>query len=459
MTDYRLALHIFRRDLRVQDNTALINSLRLSGSVIPSFILDKRQLGDHPYRSEKALQFMTGCLKDLGRQLGNSGGRLFLFSGIAEDIVEKLIKELGIDAVFVNRDYTPFSRDRDGKIEKICHDNRIAFRAFPDALLNEPEDILKENGRPYTIFTPYFRKSVCLPVQIPRHNSYANFYTGRITYEEPSQILDKLISASDKRILLAGGRQEAITLLDKIPELADYETIRNIPSEAGTSFLSAHIKFGTVSVREIYKRISDSLGVNHSLIRALYWRDFFTQIAWHFPSVFGHSFHDKFDKIEWENDPEKFQAWCEGNTGFPIVDAGMRQLNATGWMHNRVRMIVAGFLVKDLHSDWRQGEKYFARKLIDYDPAVNNGNWQWAASTGCDAQPYFRIFNPWLQQKKFDSEGAYIRQWIPELRDLSPKQLQNLYRLHPPGLQYPEPVVDHKLAASAIRDLYAALYV
>jgi deoxyribodipyrimidine photo-lyase len=208
--------------------------------------------------------------------------------------------------------------------------------------------------------------------------------------------------------------------------------------------MAPHNKFGTISVREVYHSIADKLGAEHSLIREVYWRDFFTHIAWHFPHVFGHAFHRVYDKLEWNESQEDFDQWCSGNTGFPIVDAGMRELVSTGFMHNRVRMIAASFLVKDLHISWQKGEEFFARHLTDFDPCVNNGSWQWSASTGCDAQPYFRIFNPWLQQKRFDPECEYIKRWIPELSGLSPKRIHSIYEedlFRPAG--YPAPMLDH----------------
>ncbi|MCX7847016.1 MAG: FAD-binding domain-containing protein, partial [bacterium] len=240
-----------------------------------------------------------------------------------------------------------------------------------------------------------------------------------------------------------GGRREALRILGDLGGFKEYAKTRDFPARPTTG-LSAHIKFGTVSLREVYAAACAALGRGHVLIRELYWHDFFTQIGWHFPHVFGHAFQRRYEKLGWREDEGMFQAWCEGRTGFPIVDAGMRELNTTGFMHNRVRMIVASFLVKDLWIDWRWGERYFAQRLVDYDPCVNNGNWQWAASTGCDAQPYFRVFNPWLQQRKFDGGGEYIRRWVPELAGLT------LREIHTPGCAevrarrgYPMPICDH----------------
>lgn len=244
-------------------------------------------------------------------------------------------------------------------------------------------------------------------------------------------------------------------ILNEIDRFSTYMKVRDFPAKAGTTKLSAHLKFGTVSIREVYYAIKNRFGADHPLIRQLYWRDFYTQIGYHFPRVFKRSFRSKYDKLDWNYNETAFHRWCEGLTGFPIVDAGMRELNRTGYMHNRVRMIVASFLIKDLHIDWRWGERYFAQKLVDYDPAVNNGNWQWAASTGCDPVPYFRIFNPWLQQRKFDPNCEYIKENVPELRSFPPSIIHNLEKVQPDDLKnYPPPMVDH----TTVKELTKAMF-
>lgn len=230
---------------------------------------------------------------------------------------------------------------------------------------------------------------------------------------------------------------------------------RNLPSLSGTTGLSAHHKFGTISIRESYWAVRSALGKSHTLVRELYWRDFFTHIGFHYPHVLSGCFHERYDTLKWENDEVKFKAWCQGRTGFPIVDAGMRELNITGFMHNRMRMITASFLVKDLHIDWRWGEKYFAQRLVDYDPLVNNGNWQWAASTGCDAQPYFRIFNPWLQQAKYDPKCLYIKQWVKELAGCTPKRIHRIQDNIP--TEYVSPIVDHAVASQKAKAMFKAV--
>jgi deoxyribodipyrimidine photo-lyase len=240
--------------------------------------------------------------------------------------------------------------------------------------------------------------------------------------------------------------------------LTNYPETRNLPAVNGTSHLSAHHKFGTLSIRETHAAIVDAFGSHHTLINELYWRDFFTHIGYHFPRVYGSAFNTKYNAVKWDRNKSYYEAWCKGMTGFPIVDAGMRELNATGYMHNRVRMITASFLTKDLHLDWRHGERYFARQLVDYDPAVNNGNWQWSASTGCDAQPYFRIFNPWLQQKRFDPDCVYIKHWVPELSHLQPAVIHKLATS--PSIRvvnYPKPIVDHSTESQKSKELFKML--
>lgn len=447
---YKLALHIFRRDLRLQDNTALIEALSMADAVIPCFIFDPRQINEHNYKSEHSIAFMHRSLLELDEALQLKGGRLFYFHGIAEKVITHLLEQHPIDTVFLNRDYTPFSIQRDQAIEAACRQHKRRYHRFADALLNEPEHVFKADKKPYTVFTPYRNKAIENPIALPVKNEHHNYYQGKCKDEVT---LATLNINHYPLLAVQGGRKEGIELLKRIKTLSDYAITRNLPALNGTSKLSAHHKFGTVSIRESYHQIVKHFGKQHTLLNELYWRDFFTQIAFHFPHVFGHAFHQKYDHIKWHHNEKHFQAWCEGKTGFPIVDAGMRELNTTGYMHNRVRMITASFLTKDLHIDWREGERYFAQQLIDYDPAVNNGNWQWAASTGCDAQPYFRIFNPWLQQAKYDPDCLYIKKYIPELANTAPKVIHKLESNKTPLItNYPTPIVNHT-AESAIAKL------
>ncbi|MGZ4993287.1 MAG: cryptochrome/photolyase family protein [Methylobacter sp.] len=436
MTQYSTSLFIFRRDLRLQDNTALLEALRLSAQVIPCFIFDPRQIEPHPYRSKPGLHFMLQSIRDLQRQLQDVGARLMLYHALPDQIVKCLHEQQGIQAVFINRDYTPFSRQRDDELAAVCKQLGIALHTLPDSLLNEPEQAVKIDNTPYKVFTAFYNNAGQIPVALPQVLVKHNFLAA------DAEFTIEQLGLEPAEYAIKGGRHQSQAILDKLGGLADYQNTRDFPALDATGKLSAHLKFGTCSVREVFYAITEQLGSEHPLIRQLYWRDFFTHIAYHFPQVFGHAFLEKFDGLQWDNNPDYFQAWCDGKTGFPIVDAGMRELNATGAMHNRVRMITASFLVKDLHIDWRWGERYFAQYLVDYDPCVNNGNWQWAASTGCDAQPYFRIFNPWLQQLKFDRDCRYIYRWLPELQAFPPETIHRWDKKHS-ACSYPGPIIDH----------------
>lgn len=453
---FKCSLFIFRRDLRLEDNTGLIFALQSSELVIPAFIFTPEQIDHNPFKSNHCLKFMIECLNDLENQLKKVDGKLYYFKGKPEDIVKKAISELRLEALILNQDYTPYSQQRDAKLEALCESHNISFHSFHDALLHPPEETLKKDGKPYTIFTPYFQNATKQSVLPPKHIKNSNYFHKSINFSEDSSILSKILPQQPLKNELIGGRTEALKILKKLTLLKDYEQHRDFPAEDCTSHLSPYLKFTVCSPREVYKAISHNLSTHHALIRSLYWRDFFTSIAFFFPHVFEGAFHSKFDTLKWSHNQENFKRWCDGLTGIPIVDAGMREMKTTGFMHNRVRMISASFLVKDLHINWRWGEKYFAQTLIDYDPAVNNGNWQWIASTGCDAQPYFRIFNPWNQQNKFDPECNYIKKWIPELRELSPKIIHTWYekKLHTECLNYPPPITDHKKAAQKAISFY-----
>lgn len=412
--NYRRALFIFRRDLRLEDNRGLHFACQNAASVIPAFIFTPTQIEKNHYLSFHALQFMLESLEELAEEIKKRKGELSFFWAEPEMCVEECIRKAKIDAVIVNADYTPYSRKRDKRIETVCKNYGIPFHSFDDALLHAPEEILKETRKPYIVFTPYFKKASPLPVPLPQHNAKWNFHP-RLPFARSETILKQLLPphCSQEK----GGRKAALQLLKK---------------KNAHTLLSPHLKFTTCSVREAYH----ALRAQPEILRQLHWRDFFTQIAYFFPHVFEGPFRKKYENIPWSTDKKAFKRWCEGTTGFPIVDAGMREMNATGRMSNRLRMVTASFLTKDLHLNWQWGEKYFAQKLIDYDPSLNNGNWQWVASTGCDCQPYFRIFNPWLQQKKHDPE--HLKCWIPELGTKN----------------YPAPMVDHTIEAAKAINMY-----
>lgn len=440
----RRALFIFRRDLRLTDNTALNAALTECAEVIPCFLLDPRQLEPHPYQSLPALDFMVASLRELDQELRERQRKLYFFWGVAEEILPPLCAAQQIHAVYFNRDYTPFARKRDRALKVALESMGVRVCMHADALLNEPEAVTKSDGSPYTVFTPFFRQASKIAPRAVSALAAGVFYAGALPEDRGEALLNDLPRAALSAPRLQGGRREALKIISQISAFKAYKAERDFPARPGTTSLSAHLKFGTLSAREFVGALTTAFNSTHELIRQLYWRDFYHHIAFHFPHVFAGAFQRQYDQVPWSTATEPFERWCRGETGFPIVDAGMRELRATGYMHNRVRMIVASFLTKDLHISWQWGERYFAQRLIDYDPCVNNGSWQWAASTGCDAQPYFRIFNPWLQQQRFDPECDYIRKWVPELHGCSSEQIQALAAEPARTLgAYPAPMVDH----------------
>lgn len=438
------SLFVFRRDLRLDDNTALIQALSDSDEVIPCFILDPRQLESNEYRSLNAIQFMFESLRELNSELLENDSLLYLFKGKSEQIISQILTQ--VDAVYLNRDYTPFSIKRDNSIQNLCLESGKKFVLCDDLLLHRPENVSTKTGGTYQVFTPFYKNVIQKEIPIPISNNHSNY--SKIDLD--TLPITALKTNNNEDIFIRGGRKNAIRILDDVTQFKNYSDERNYPSLSCTTGLSAHNKFGTVSVREFYHAIKNRFGKDHALITQLIWRDFYTHIAFHHPYVFGSNFRKKYDQIQWSTNVDHFEKWCSGLTGFPIVDAGMRQLNTTGWMHNRIRMVVSSFLTKSLRINWQWGEKYFAQNLIDYDPCVNNGSWQWAASTGCDAQPYFRIFNPWRQQERFDKECKYVKEWIPELRDYSSKEIHNWKGCS----TYPKPIIDHKSEARRTLELF-----
>lgn len=457
MKPYALSLHLFRSDLRLTDNTALIAALEKSEKVIPVYIFDETIISEWSF-GKNSINFLINSLQELDSELRSLGSYLYLFEGNSVEILRRLITDLNIDSIFVNRDYSPHYLALDERISTLCRERKTNFISYGDSFLSEPESILKSDGKPYQVFTPFFNKVKHLRIPLPADNNHKNYFSVEVKgLLSADQLKDKYFNNGINGYL-KGGRKEGKLLIDQIESLADYNRTRDLPSVCGTSLLSAHHKFGTISIRETYHRICYYFNDDHPLIRSLFWRDFFIYISYHFPYVFRKSFNLKYENIEWDDNEILFEKWCRGETGFPIVDAGMRELNNTGYMHNRVRMIAASLLVKDFHIDWKKGERYFAEKLIDYDPSVNNGNWQWVASTGCDAQPYFRIFNPWTQQRKFDSDCIYIRRWIPEIKNLSNKEIHNPERKYIENIDYPLPVVNHQEEAFISKSIFSKIF-
>ena len=443
---YKKTLFIFRRDLRIEDNIGLIESLQNSEEVIPCFIYDEniiKKLKDSKFR----WNFLNESLVDLDNELKKKGTSLQILEGKPEKIIDSMIKKHNLNAIFLNTDFTNYAQRRDEKIFQICKKNKISFHSTLDFLLHNPNEIKTNEGSPYTIYSFFYKKARQFPIKKIIKNIQKN-YSNEV-------ISDNEIKKSEiKNNKIIGGRKEALKILKDLDKFRDYDKVRDFPGLNQTTMLSAHNKFGTISVREVHKEIKEVLGSNHTIMGEIYWREFFSHILFHFPYAQKTTFRKKFQKIPWSKSKESFKKWSEGETGFPIVDAGMRQLNQTGFMHNRVRMVVASFLTKDLHMDWKLGEKYFEEKLIDHDPAVNSGNWQWAASTGCDSVPYFRIFNPWRQQERFDLNCDYIKKWIPELEKVEPKIIHKLWEKFPEDLEYPKPMLIHKIEAEKTKLIF-----
>jgi deoxyribodipyrimidine photo-lyase len=431
----KIALHWFRCDLRLSDNTALHAATKAADVVVPVFIFDPRIL-KAPETGAPIVGFMLESLDSLAKNIEAAGGKLIFRHGEVEAEMRALLQETGASALYYNRDYEPGARARDAAVEKLARTLGVEMHGFKDGVLHEPEEILKADGEPYRVFTPYSRAWRALPKSEVLPKVRFDWPKG---FAQPSGI--KLPTAqelgfSTEITLPPGGERAGRDRLKSFVQgdLLEYASLRDFPARDATSRFSPHLRIGTLSARTVMAA-AEQAGREHpasarqvgTFVNELIWRDFYRQILWHYPHVEKGCFKPEYDDLKWENDERLFQAWCEGRTGYPIVDAGMRQLNTTGWMHNRVRMIVAAFLTKDLLINWQWGERYFMQKLLDADLASNNGGWQWSASTGTDAQPYFRIFNPTSQAEKFDPEGRYIHRYVPEAETRD----------------YPAPVVDH----------------
>ena len=420
----------FRRDLRLTDNAGLYHALKSNKPVLPIFIFDKNILDKLVDKADKRVVFIHAALKEIQASLISLGSSLEVFYSTPDEVFEKLASTYTIEKVFTNHDYEPYAKDRDAVIAAFLNTKGASLQSFKDQVIFEKDEVMKDDGKPYTVFTPYSRKWKAVLNEFhfkayPTEKYFNNFL------QRP---------AKDIPLLSAMGFVDAKTIFSS-KELNNelilkYQQQRNFPAIAGTSKLGVHLRFGTVSIRQLAQQCS---GLSETFLNELIWRDFYQAILWHFPQVgYGRAFKPAYDFIEWRNDKGEFDKWCKGQTGYPIVDAGMRELNETGFMHNRVRMVVASFLTKHLLLDWRLGEAYFAEKLLDFDLAANNGGWQWAAGSGCDAAPYFRIFNPYLQTKKFDPQLVYINKWVPELNEL----------------HYPQPIVDHEFARKRCLEVY-----
>jgi deoxyribodipyrimidine photo-lyase len=424
----KISLCWFRRDLRIEDQTALFYALQQEEQVLPLFIFDRHILDALEDKTDARVTFIYNQIASLKAFFEKQGSSMLVKYGHPEQIFQELVQEFEVQTVYTNRDYEPYANSRDGQVEALLGKKNIPFLTFKDQVIFEPGEILNGSGEFYKVFTPFsrnwlekFRQTRVQP--LPEAN-WKNLFT---CSPLPFITLSEMGFEASSLEIPSTQVEDAI--------LKEYEAQRNFPAVRGTSRLGIHLRFGTLSIRSLALKAAS---LNATYLNELIWREFYMMVLGNAPQVVDRAFKPQYDRIPWRTNEEDFQAWCEGRTGYPIVDAGMRELNATGFMHNRVRMIVASFLTKHLLIDWRWGEAYFAKKLLDFELASNNGGWQWAAGTGTDAQPYFRVFNPESQTEKFDKDLRYIKKWVPELGTSS----------------YPQPIVEHKFARNRAIETY-----
>ena len=420
----------FRRDLRLDDNAGLYHALRDELPVLPIFIFDKGILDQLGNKKDSRVEFIFDGIKNIHNRLGKYNSSLKVFYDHPENVFRSLLQQYPIAKVFTNHDYEPYATYRDEAVGQILNEKNVSLHTFKDHVIFEKSEVAKEDGSPYVVFTPYSKRwkeklNTYYLQSYPVKKYFSNFF--KCSHDITLSLASMGFEKGDQEFPPRNPDREII---------AKYREHRDYPGLNGVSRMGLHLRFGTMSIRKLAALAKKESEI---YLKELIWRDFFMMILWHFPKVGkGRAFKMEYEHISWRNNEKEFALWCEGKTGYPIVDAGMRQLNRTGFMHNRVRMITASFLTKHLLIDWRWGEAYFAEKLLDYDLAANNGNWQWAAGCGCDASPYFRVFNPALQTLKFDPESAYIRKWIPEFEDFD----------------YPQPVVEHDFARKRCLEAY-----
>jgi deoxyribodipyrimidine photo-lyase len=456
------ALVWFRRDLRDHDHAALYHALKQSRRVYCAFCFDTEILDRLPSRADRRVEFIWHSVVELNARLADAGGALLVLRGRAREEIPRLAEALGVGAVYANHDYEPAAIDRDEAVQSRLAAAGRELRTFKDQVIFERDEVLTGAGTPFSVFTPY-RNAWLKKVNAFYLSAYGRPADGGALARPTPRTVDAAMPTLDdlgfrltnlRELRIPTGMSGARTLLDEFLTRIDaYQETRDFPALKGPSYLSVHLRFGTVSIRELARRAHAIRGPGAATwLSELIWRDFYFQVLAHHPHVVGHAFRREYDAVVFDNDPERFAAWCEGRTGYPIVDAAMRQINQSGYMHNRLRMIAASFLVKDLHCDWRLGEQYFADHLNDFDLSANNGGWQWAASTGCDAQPYFRIFNPVTQSQKFDGDGRFIRRYVPELARVPDRYVHAPWTMGALdqqaagcviGRDYPAPIVDH----------------
>lgn len=419
----------FRRDFRIDDNHGLFQALNSGLPVVPLFIFDPEVLRHFPNPADARLTFIHRCLTDLDKEFRKFNSALQVYFSSPEVVFGRLAAKHDIHAVFTNTDYEPSAIQRDEKVRKLLLDKGIEFHAYKDQVIFHQNEVVKPDGTPYTVFTPYSRrwKEKLSQYTIPEYQSERHLYNLKHLTPDYFPDLEEIGYQAQRSVF--PGKDVDSHLVE------NYAQTRDFPSQKGTTRLGIHLRFGTISVRKLTQQ---ALKYSEIFLNELIWRNFYMDILWHFPHAAEKAFKPAYDFIRWRNDEKDFEQWCTGQTGYPLVDAGMRELNETGYMHNRVRMVVASFLTKHLLIDWRWGEAYFAQKLLDYELASNNGGWQWASGSGCDAAPYFRIFSPDAQTKKFDPKQEYIRKWVPEFE----------------ALTYAKPIVDHAFARNRAIETY-----
>lgn len=473
-------LFIFRRDFRLYDNTAwkqcVQDSTQEGFPILPAFIFHDRQINPEKnlYYGSNCVQFMIESLEELAKEVAKVSKLAFFHTHMDDtEVLAKLMP--GLKTIYCNRDVTPYAKARDKRIEEWAAAQGVEVKAFEDYTLHSVDAVRTGTGGIYTVYTPFY-KSCLKNHQVSEPQAAAasrkpsllpkRLYTGALT---KTQL--KAFYTPNPHLRVHGGRRLALAILDRIRggEFREYEKRRDkMADDGGTTKLSAYIKFGCVSVREVFAAVKAAYGIGHGLIRELYWREFYAQLVYHNPELLHGQTKNRnlalrkdMDQVAWKYTADHIRAWREGRTGFPLVDAGIRELLTTGYMHNRLRMVVSMFLTKDMLIDWREGEQFFARHLVDYDPAQNNGGWQWSSSTGADSQPYFRIFNPWRQAERFDPAAEYVHMWVPELRTVPPKALLKWYdpkvRAQHTHVDYPAPILDHSEASAATLKAFKAL--
>jgi len=448
------SIFIFRRDFSLEDNLGFIDCYNNSSKILPIFIFTPEQIENNDYFSHNSFQFMIESLKELDNEFKTKyNSQIHFYYGENIKILKKLYKEYNFNSIYYNKDYTNYALKRDKSIKDFCSENKINCKDTENYLLSPIGTYLKTDGKEYLKYTPFKNNAKKLKVDKPKNYHFKD----KSKFDKIKYIfnLSDLKYKINENIAVHGGRKNALKILDNINNFKNYNNERN-NLNTPTTHLSAYIKYGLVSIREVYHSILEKLDINSGLIDQLYWREFYFYLVYYNPRILeGKSLKEKYDKIKWENNMKIFKNWKEGKTGFPAVDAGMREMNETGFMHNRARLITSGILIKILKCDWRLGEKYFAQSLVDYDPTVNNGNWQWSSGSGADSQPYFRIMSPWKQAIDNDPDCEYIKKWIPELRNIPDKDILNWNKNYKKYKDiYIEPIVDYEKARKDIVEIY-----